>query len=226
MSAYRAFRNLAAIAAAALLGACAHPISIVPDLGTLPATGPAAVERNVAYVVTAANRDMEITTPGGGGDSVRYFPYRELESGLFQALSTVYARVTLLRSAQDTALIEKNGVSLVFLPRITTTSSSTSIFTWPPTDFSVTIAYTVTDASGAEIYKGSVTGTGQADYATFIKDFGIAGKRAALDALRKFRTQVLDSPVGPSESMPGAPRPGVPSAPGSLDDLKGLLPPQ
>lgn len=215
--------HLLALSLAGLLGACAHPVSITPNLGSLP-PGEPAVQQNVAYVISEANRDMEITTPGGGGDSVRYFPYRELESGLFQALSGVYSRVTLLRATPDTAQMSKGNFTLVFLPTITTSSSSTSIVTWPPTDFSVTIGYTVQDADGLPVYKGSVVGTGQADFATFKSDFGIAGKRAAEDALRKFRAQVLASPVGAAGAGGTAPR--APARPVNVDDLKDLLPPK
>lgn len=212
--------RILALTLAALLGACAHPVSITPNLGSLP-PGEPAVQQNVAYVVSEANRDLEVTTPGGGGDSVRYFPYRELESGLFQALSGIYSRVTLLRATPDAAQMSKGNFTLVFLPTITTSSSSTSIMTWPPTDFSVTIGYTVQDAGGLPLYKGSVVGTGQADFATFKSDFGIAGKRAAEDALRKFRAQVLASPVGAGGAAPRAP-----AGPVNVDDLKDLLPPR
>jgi len=174
---------------ALLLGACAHPIVITPNLGEPPrAANPS--ERSVAYVVTQADRDKEVTTPGGGGDQVRYFPYRDLESGLFQVLNSIYSRVTLVRSPGDTEALDRNKVSLVFVPSISTASSSSGALTWPPTDFTVIITYAVQDMTGKPVYRGSVVGRGAATYAEFSSDLPLAGKRAAQDALTQFKRQV------------------------------------
>lgn len=188
----RLLARAAAAGLALMLGACAHPISITPDLSVFRESD-AQSSMSVAYVITNADRAQEVTTPGGGGDSVRYFPYRELESGLFQALSSIYRRVTLFRSPSEGNAPEHRDVELVFIPRITTDSRSPSIFTWPPTRFFVTIAYEVKDPSGKTVYSNQVPGQGAAEFEEFRGDFGLAGKRATQDALMKFKAQVEEA---------------------------------
>lgn len=173
-----------------LAGACAHPINIAPDTAALAAGGDPPVARSVAYVISNADRDLEVTTPGGGGDSIRYFPYRELESGLFQALSAIYKRVTLWRSEAESKAPASKDVALVFVPKISTASSSSSILTWPPTSFFITLAYEVKDPAGKSVYASQVLGRGAAEFEEFKADFGLAGKRAAKDVLTNFKAQV------------------------------------
>lgn len=173
-----------------LLGACAHPIGIAPKEEVLAKPDAKPSVRSVAYVITPQDRDRQVETDGGGGDKVSYFPYRDMEAGFFHALTPLYSRVTLVRSATDKATLDKNDVSLVFLPKLTTTSSSSGLFTWPPTAFSVSIEYTVLDAAGKEIYKNLLVGNGNATFDEFKTELGLAGRRAAEEALKKFQEQV------------------------------------
>jgi hypothetical protein len=183
-------REAVLIASCLLLGACAHPIVITPKEEVLAKSDAKPSPRSVAYVIAQADRDREVTTDGGGGDKVSYFPYRDLEAGFFHALSPLYARVTLVRSPDDKAVLDKNEVSLLFLPKLTTTSSSSGVFTWPPTAFSVSIEYTVQDAAGKEVYKNLLVGNGNATFDEFKTELGLAGRRAAEEALKKFQEQV------------------------------------
>ncbi len=70
-----------ALACLVLFG-CAHPITMNPDLAavTVPA-GAKPIAKKVGYHIPEALRSVEVTTPGGGGDKVRYFPYRDIEPG-------------------------------------------------------------------------------------------------------------------------------------------------
>jgi hypothetical protein len=185
----RTIRSVAAIGLVALLGACAHPLSISPDLAVIPIQKP-SVQKNAAYVITPEDRDREVTSPTGGGDSIRYFPYREMEAGLFRALSSIYAKVTLLRSSTDKAVLDASKASYVFLPVITTEASSTSSVFWPPTDFTVTIKYQVQDATGKALYNNQVQGKGKATFDEYKTELGLAGRRAVEDVLKKFKEQV------------------------------------
>lgn len=174
------------------VGACAHPINIAPKFAVDdPAV--AGVNKSIAYVVTQADRDLEVTTDGGGGDMVRYFPYRDLEAGFFQILSSLFTRVTLVRAINDEAALAKNEVKLVMIPKITTSSSSDGIFTWPPTQFSIVIEYKVQNRAGEEVYKNLVLGEGRATFSEFSAagDFALAGRRAAENVLKKLRDQLL-----------------------------------
>jgi hypothetical protein len=179
------------VVTALLVGACAHPINIVPKVD-FSTSDSALVQKSVAYVITQADKDREVITEGGGGDLISYFPYRDLESGIFQALSAVFSRATLIRGVGDDLALSKNKVSLVFIPKITTTSSSDGLFTWPPTQFAITIEYLVQDLAGSPVYKNLVLGTGRATFTEFsgAGDFGLAGRRAAEDVLKKLKDQI------------------------------------
>ena len=108
---------------AALVG-CAHPISINPDLKTITASGTAKVNKSVSYYVSPADTAGEVTTPGGGGDKVSYFPYRDLDTAIYKSLSEVYASVIKLETPLPAA--GATTPVLVFTPKLTTTSSSSS----------------------------------------------------------------------------------------------------
>ena len=132
-----------------------------------------------------------MTTDGGGGDKVAYYPYRDLESGLFKVLGNVYQRVVVVSAANDLEALAKSGVSLVARAQIITQSSSDSVLTWPPTFFQVQISCTMTDIGGTKIGEMFVTGTGRAEFDEFKSDFSLAGKRASEDALRKTQGAML-----------------------------------
>ncbi len=185
-----------AIATVLLLGACAHPMTITPRAEHLPYSR-GTVQKSVAYVISHADLERQVTSPGGGGDEVSYYPYRDLESGLFQTLSSIYSRVTLVRSETDQDALKKNRVSMIFFVNISTSSSSDSILFWPPTEFSVSIKYSVRDVAGGVLYEGSVHGQGHADSSEFVtSDMSVAplaAKRACEDVLRQFAQQVRNT---------------------------------
>ena len=141
---------LASLACIALFG-CAHPITLNPDLATIQAKGSPLIDKQVGFHISDASKAQEITTPGGGGDKVRYFPYRDLEPGIYKALTEVFRSVSKVKDPKDLESLRTSGISLLIVPEITTTSASPSPFTWPPTQFSVTLACTVTDAAGKPV---------------------------------------------------------------------------
>jgi hypothetical protein len=173
------------------LGACAHPISIAPDLSKFDASGPSVKSGTVGLYVSTEDRARQVITAGGGGDKISYYPYRDLESGIFKILGNVYERVIAVSSPTDVEALKKSGVSMVARPRITTQSSSESIVTWPPTFFQVQLSCTLTEVGGAQIAETFVTGTGNAEFSEFKSDFSLAGKRAAEDALKKTQSAIL-----------------------------------
>ena len=107
-------------------------------------------------------------------------------------LSNVFSEVTLLKSANDLEALDKHEVVLIIKPEIRTTSQSSSIVTWPPTDFSVEIACQITDRSGKEVAGTRATGQGKAEFSEFTSDFSLAGKRASFDALMKTQDALLN----------------------------------
>lgn len=176
-----------------VLGACAHPISIEPK-NVVERPGTPVSDKQVAYVMTDADRNRQVTTEGGGGDKISYYPYKDFERSLRASLRAIYKEVSTVASATDTKAIDDIGASYVFLPEITSNSSSPSMFTWPPTRFSLTVAVDVLDARGTPLAKLRATGTGTAEFDEFKNDFALAGRRAVEDAARALAEEIRRTP--------------------------------
>lgn len=186
---------LAGLLAAVLATGCAHPISVTTDVSQVRSSGKPRIEKSVAYVIAPDDRDREVITPGGGGDKLSYKPYRDLDAGIFKALSEVFANVSRVDAAAEAAKPGRDKIQLVFVPKITTTSSSASPFTWPPTAFAIDLACKVSDASGAPVSEINVVGNGQAEFSEFKSDHSLAAKRAAQDAMQKLVKALEDTPA-------------------------------
>ncbi|HEU4767481.1 MAG TPA: hypothetical protein VFS77_08895 [Pyrinomonadaceae bacterium] len=170
---------------------CAHRINITPPLNTISAEGTTKIDKTVGYYISKEQRDLLITSKGGGGDKVTYLPYAESEPALNQVLSNVYAKVVSLSAPNDKAELESKQVAYVFTPTITTTSKSSSAFTWPPTNFTVTIDCKTADGTGASVWSKQVTGIGDAEFAEFKHDFSLAARRASKDAFNQLQKEIV-----------------------------------
>jgi hypothetical protein len=187
------FRLTLILAFASLLGACAHPIVISP-LETPVRSDDSFSSKKVAYVMTDADRSKEVTTEGGGGDKVKYFPYRDLEKAIRDTLRAVYSDVFVIKSPSDSAAIQEHDISFVFAPEISTSSNSQSMFTWPPTQFTIDLSCNVTDPVGNMISRIRVVGSGAAEFSEFKADFGLAGRRAASELSQKLKQEISATP--------------------------------
>lgn len=173
---------------------CAHNISINPDTSRLIAAKMEKIDYSVGYHISADVLDMAVETPGGGGDNVTYTPYRDSESALFTVLSKKFANVYLVKSMNDNTFIEDNEIKLIFLPTITTNSSSSSLFTWPPTYFSVDLSVKALNHKGEIIWQDSIYATGEAEFSEFKSDFGLAAKRATEKAFMELAKKIENVP--------------------------------
>jgi hypothetical protein len=173
---------------------CAHPIVITPDVSQLDQPGIIQINSNVGYVISDADREKSIETPGGGGDKVHYFPYKELEPAIFKVLSNVFQRAYPMKSQNDAQILKSNNIVFVFIPIIQTDSSSTGIMTWPPTDFKVDLGCKAINAEGQVVWEKHFTGQGQASFSEFKTDFPLAAKRASLKALQDFQKDLNTAP--------------------------------
>lgn len=187
-------KSMAAIAAALILSACAHPLVISPDITKLEAPAKARPHKAVAgYYISDEQRAQEVTTPGGGGDKVAYFPYRDLDSGLFRILGNCFADVIRLKAPNDADALHQHRIAYIVTPQIKTDSSSPSAFTWPPTRFTVDLSASIADSDGKPVATKSVQGVGQAEFDEFKTDYALSGKRAMQDALQKLQQLLLDA---------------------------------
>jgi hypothetical protein len=131
-----------------LMTACAHPIRITPDLNALETSQVKTLAEKVVLRIEPTLKNMEVVTPGSGGDSVSYYPYRDLETGLFKVLSDHFQTVQVHGSSYD----------LLAVPTIVTQSSGNNIMTWMPTDFMVRINLVLKDNEGRTVWSGSGEG--------------------------------------------------------------------
>lgn len=67
--------------------------------------------------MTEADRAKQVTTEGGGGDKISYFPYKDLEKGIRDALKSLYRDVVLVRSPSDFEAFKRDGVGIIFRRR-------------------------------------------------------------------------------------------------------------
>lgn len=174
----------AALVVAVLATGCAHPISLTPPIDKITGAGKGKIDRKVGLAMSDADRGREVTTPGGGGDKVSYFPYRDLESGLYVALSESFAQVSRVSGAADPK-VKAEGLHYLVTPTIATTSYSPSLLTWPPTVFTVELSCRISDAEGKAVTDLRVMGEGRAEFEMFKSDPSLAARLASQDALRK-----------------------------------------
>jgi hypothetical protein len=184
-------RMLSVVLAAGVLVAmtgCAHSVSMAPNVAQVSSVSN-KIDKSVAYVISQADMMKEVQTPGGGGDKIKYQPYKDLDASLYQAFSAVFSDVNKV-----SAVSEAGGVSYVILPSITTNSSSDSLLTWPPTRFSVYLVCKVLDTDGRTLTEVSGTGEGAATFSEFKSDFSLAARRASRSAVDNLVKALLESP--------------------------------
>ena len=190
-------------AMAGLFFGCAHPIVITPDVSQIDRNEVRPIACNVGYVITDADRETSVETPGGGGDKVRDFPYKELDPALYKVMSNLFQRAYAMKSPTDAALVKAHDIQFIFVPKIRTDSSSTGVFTWPPTDFRIDLTCTALNAEGKTIWEKTFTGAGHASFDEFKADLPLAAKRASLQVMQELQRGLNAAP----ELRPQAPQP-------------------
>ena len=189
--------RIAVIAGVLLLVGCAHPISLAPNMSAFDGKqANQKISKNVGYYISQEDRDREVTTPGGGGDKVSYFPYRDLEAGLYKVLSNTFNDAYVVKSLDDKNYLAEKKIAYVLVPKIETTSSSSGTFTWPPTDFTVSLECRTLSPTGAVVWRTTANGVGKATYSEFKSDFSLAARLASEQALLELQKQISASPLG------------------------------
>jgi hypothetical protein len=183
-----------ALAAATVLAGCAHPLVVTPDVAELEAPSKAVPHKTVVgYYISEEQRAMEVITPGGGGDRISYFPYRDMEVGLYKVLGNCFSDVVRLKSANDVTAIGQHNVGYILTPQLKTDSSSPSPLSWLPTQFTVDLSAAITDSVGKPVATKTGQGIGRAEFDEFKMDYALSGKRAMQDALQKFQQLLSDA---------------------------------
>jgi hypothetical protein len=191
----RAIKLVSLLLAIASLVGCAHTIDVSPNnlSDARETSSPNKVNTSVGYYIPIEHISLQVTTPGGGGDSVKYHPYRDIEASYEKMLNNVFERVVRLRSAESATVLSESDVKYIITPDILTNSGSSSMFTWPPTNFSVDLTSNIKNSAGVTIATPRVLGNGQvAGFSEFKNDFGLAGRIAMADALMKMQQVLLE----------------------------------
>ena len=186
---------LLCLSIAVIITGCAHPIQISPDLSSLRSSNSKASKANAGYFISTADLSKQVTTPGGGGDDVSYFPYKDTELAIKTILQQKFKKVYSLKSATTDPLIKQKNIKFIFSPKIKTNSSSSSFLTWPPTDFSIELTCIAYSANGKNIWKKTVTGKGHAEFSEFKNEFALSAKRATNQAFKLMRDEILSAKI-------------------------------
>ena len=159
------------------LTGCAHQIQINPKTDEF-SESIKKIDKVVGYHISDIDRKKVVKTSGGGGDDVTYTPYKDTETILFTVLSNKYKDVYLVKSLKDESFIKENEIKIIFIPKITTQSSSSSALTWPPTKFTVDLTVKAIDSRGEVVWEIEISKTGMAEYDEFKSDFSLSARRA------------------------------------------------
>lgn len=186
----RQLASLTILGAMLVMAGCAHPVSLRADVNY---PSDKTVDTAVGYFISDANRKLEVTTPAGGGDKMRYFPYRDLEPAILSTLGSVFRKVYSVPETGRAAYIADHHLTFVFEPVLTTDSSSHSAIFWPATDFDLTIKVTALNAAGQTVWNQEFTGHGHVDKGRSLVDVPPA-KAAAAEAFDKLRKALMDDP--------------------------------
>jgi hypothetical protein len=188
--------KLIIIALIGIISGCAHGIQLTPNLDDLHNTDVEVenkINKNVAYYISQQDMDTEVITPGGGGDKVKYYPYRDTEAALDTMLSKVFNHVYSIPLIKQAAFIQEKNISYIFKPSIKTDSSSDSILTWPPTHFTFELTCTATDLSDNEVWSKKVKAEGNAEYGEFKEDLSLSARRASEEAFKQMLAELLNA---------------------------------
>lgn len=189
-----AVKNLSILFLLVVTG-CAHQINLTPPLNTLDSDNLASIAKSVGYYISEQDRAKEVETPGGGGDKVKYKPYSDLEPALKHALANIFSDVHSVPSLDNRDYIQSNNITYIFVPTIKTDSSSDSILTWPPTDFSISLQCRALNEAGSTVWETSVEGKGHAEFEQFKHDFSLSARKAAKEALLKLEQEISKAEV-------------------------------
>ncbi len=179
------------LASVFVISGCTHNIQMNPNLDEIRSVEiQRTIDKNVGYFISQSDKAKSVATPGGGGDKVGYKPYADSEAALNTVLSKIYAKVYSVPSLDDQEYLKSKNISYIFTPEIVTDSSSSSAFTWPPTDFSVELTCTAVDPAGKTIWSKKVVGEGVAQFSEFKSDFSLSARRATADAFKKLMQEI------------------------------------
>ncbi len=171
-----------------ILTGCTHKIDMVPNVEKVTDNVFNIEKRNynVAYILKSYEQDKYVVTPGGGGDKIGYTPYDDTELAFRTILSKVFNKVYKLEF-NDSKFVKEKDIRLIFTYNLKTNSSSESMFTWPPTKFTISLNCKAVSKDGSKVWEDTIYDEGSATFSEFKSNFSLAAQRAS----EKVFTQLL-----------------------------------
>ncbi|MCL9774586.1 hypothetical protein [Vibrio methylphosphonaticus] len=176
-----------------IMSGCSHNINLTPDYGDIEIINHETKEfiqsdEPVAYYLSTEKRETVVTSPAGGGDSVTYSPYKDLNSVIYSALSLHFADVSYIKSLDNDK--DLANIRYIFTPTIETTSYSSSALHWPPTKFSITLKMEALNEKKEVVWSKLIKSEGNAEYSDYKSDVDFSAKQAS-ENLYKALTEEL-----------------------------------
>lgn len=171
-----------------ILTGCTHKIDMVPNVEKVTDNVLDVKKRNynVAYILKSYDQNKYVVTAGGGGDKIGYTPYDDTELVFRTILSKIFAKVYKIEF-NDSKLINEKDIRFIFTYNLKTNSSSESMFTWPPTKFTISLNCKAVSKDGINVWEDTVYDEGNATFNEFKSNFSLAAQRAS----EKVFTQLL-----------------------------------
>lgn len=185
-------RILCGAALVLIITGCAHPINIAPDLKNIRKNEVSEKSPNKITYYFNEDIEIEVITSAGGGDKVRYKPYKDLDVGVYKTFSDIFKQTKLVKNSEMAKDTDADYLAAI---SITTDSSSDSAFTWPPTTFVINLYAEFKNVKSGEKTHIRSTGEGRADFYEMKGEFNLSAKRASEDLLKKFSSAILSSGV-------------------------------
>jgi hypothetical protein len=174
----------------ALISGCAHKIDISPSNDKVTANSSEINQKDYSVGYYFDNINLEVISAGGGGDKVKYEPYKETESAFRAVLVKHFTKVYNIKSLTNKKFILDNNIKYIFTYKMNTYSFSESVFTWPPTKFSITLECKAVDREDNLIWNKVIMDDGYATYDEFKYDFSLAAKRASENVFKKLMIEL------------------------------------
>jgi len=89
--------------------------------------------------------------------------------------------------------IASKHIACIFIPTITTGSSSRSSWIWPPSDFRVALDCRATDGAGKVIWETSLKAEAHMRLPDVNRDRSLAGKEAIKEAFLELQNRIVKS---------------------------------
>ncbi|WP_345977423.1 hypothetical protein [Sulfurimonas sp. HSL3-7] len=174
-----------------LMSGCIHDISVAPELSKIIKERPVTIHRTVAYYIPSELYALQVTTPGGNNDELRYSPYKESEAALKKVLGNVFTEVHRIDSLDDPKIGE-HRIRFIFVPQIETMSYSNSNVDWQPTKFSFILKVKFLTVDKKRFYESYAHGKGISNFGRYQDNPAYAVEIASRSAFLQLQDEIIN----------------------------------